>query len=121
VDDPADVGLLLPTFQKCLTGASQKRPGGPALCVLQGHGTQLLFHNADDGYSLPTSPSATTCDARRLGSRDQRLMLSRVRVPVLLFYGLNDRVLAAGTGERQALSSPAATTSPCSSSPTPAT
>ena len=29
------------------------------------------------------------------------MLLSRVRVPVFLFYGRNDRLWPAGTGERQ--------------------
>lgn len=103
---PADVGYLLPTFEKCMTGGEPKRPGGPGgyAFAFKGAERQLLFHDADPQVvaAYVARHERDACDASvAWAPAISALMLSRVRVPVLLFYGLNDAFWPPGTGERQ--------------------
>ena len=103
---PADFVSLLPTFQACATGGQPKRPGEPGgyTYSFRGAERELLFHNAEDrviaAYVARHEPDA--CDGSvAYAPVIDALMLSRVRVPVILFFGLNDALWPPGTGARQ--------------------
>jgi pimeloyl-ACP methyl ester carboxylesterase len=101
-----DSVVLIPTFETCLMGGEPKRAGEPSgyAFTFEGRVPELLFHDADgavvDAYVARHERDA--CDASLAwASPINALLVSRIHVPVLLFYGLNDTLWPPGTGERQ--------------------
>jgi pimeloyl-ACP methyl ester carboxylesterase len=106
VGTPAVAVASLPVIEVCATGGEPKRPGEPGgyAYTFQGAERELLFYNAEDevmqAYVARHEPDP--CDATLVTAPPiDALMLSRVEVPVFLFYGLNDSFWPPGTGERE--------------------
>jgi pimeloyl-ACP methyl ester carboxylesterase len=97
---------LAPAIVTCASGGQPKRPGGAGgyAYTFEGQVPQLLFHDADPGVveAFVARHERDPCDGTlATGSTMNTLLLSRVRVPVFLYYGLEDALWPAGTGERQ--------------------
>jgi len=101
-----DVMILEPTIRKCLTGGEPKRPGEPGgyAYTFKGHVPELLFHDADPSVisAFVSRHERDACDGSLVwASAMNAVMVSRVHVPVFLFFGLNDALWPAGTGSRE--------------------
>jgi pimeloyl-ACP methyl ester carboxylesterase len=101
-----DAVVLLPTIQTCATGGEPKRPGEPSgyAFTFEGRVPELLFHNAEEAVigEYVARHERDACDASLATAPPiNALMVSQIEVPVFLFYGLNDALWPAGTGERQ--------------------
>lgn len=101
-----DFIILLPTIQTCLMGGEPKRPGEPGgyAYTFEDRVPELLFHNAEDAvvHAYVSRHERDACDGSLTwASPINALLVSRIHVPVFLFYGLNDALWPAGTGERQ--------------------
>jgi pimeloyl-ACP methyl ester carboxylesterase len=98
--------VLTPAILACAMGGEPKRPGEPGGYAFAFKGTEreFLFHDAEEQVigAYIARHERDACDASVAAAPlISGLMLSRVRVPVLLFYGLNDALWPPGTGERQ--------------------
>ena len=103
---PAGKLALVPPITVCVSGGEPKRSGGPGgyAFTFEGEASQLLFHDADAHVvdAFIDRHERDPCDAAlATGSTINALLVSRVRVPVFLFYGLDDALWPVGTGERQ--------------------
>lgn len=90
----------------CATGGEPKRSGEPGGYAFAFEGTEreFLFYNADEQViqAYVARHERDACDATfGVAPVISAPMLSQVRVPVFLFYGLNDALWPPGTGERQ--------------------
>ena len=101
-----DLQILLPTILKCVTGGEPKRPGEPGgyAYTFEDRVPELLFHNAEehviDAYVARHERDA--CDPSvAYAQAINALTVSRVDVPVLIFFGLNDALWPPPAGERQ--------------------
>lgn len=103
---PDGAASLRPTILVCATGGEPKRPGEPAGYAYAFEHTerQYLFHNASPKVvaAYVSRHERDACDGSFFyGSPVTAASLNQIRVPVLLFYGLEDALWPAGTGERQ--------------------
>lgn len=105
---PTTAGMLslVPVVATCAQGGEPKRPGEPGgyAYTFEGQVPDLLFHDADPRVieAFTARHERDPCDAAVFtGSTMNTLLLSQVRVPVFLFYALEDALWPADTGERQ--------------------
>jgi len=101
-----DFVVLVPTVATCATGGEPKRPGQPAgyAFTFKGVVREFLFYNAEERViqAYVSRHERDACDASLATAPPiNALALSRVQVPVFLFYGLNDALWPPPTGERQ--------------------
>jgi pimeloyl-ACP methyl ester carboxylesterase len=102
----SDLVVLAPTFEKCATGGEPKRPGEPGgyAYTFKNMEREILFYNAEEAVirAYIARHERDACDAAVVTEGPvSAVMLASVRVPVLLFYGLNDAGWPSGTGTRQ--------------------
>ena len=105
---PSTAGMLslAPLIATCAQGGEPKRSGEPTGYgySFEGRIPELLFHDADPQVieAFTARHERDPCDpAVFIGSSANTLLVSRVRIPVFLFYALEDALWPADTGERQ--------------------
>jgi pimeloyl-ACP methyl ester carboxylesterase len=102
----ADFVRLSPGFERCARGGEAKRPGGPGRYAyfFEGIEREAFFHDADESVikAYIARHERDACDASFVtGPAINALMLWRIRVPVFLFFGLDDALWPEGSGARQ--------------------